>query len=136
MPISPAVDLAKIGALTPKGPPASFMPAPQEVLAPQPVDSCEAAALPGQDVPMAYGQKPKSWYVGSPSDIDWTSPLKDQLEPQLSGGPNPKKSHEDFECIAAEFRRWVIMDSKPSFQGKSSPSSALSTRMGPGISSI
>ena len=68
--------------------------APQEVLAPQPADSCAAAALPGQVVPMACGQKPRIQYVRSPVDTDWNYPFKDQLEPQLFGGPNPKKSYE------------------------------------------
>ena len=99
-PAGPAGDLAKVGAPTPKGPPASFMPAPREVLAPQPMDTCAAtAALPGQDIPMAHGQKPKIRYVKSPSDIDWGSSLKDQLEPQLSGGPDPKKSFEELCMI-------------------------------------
>ena len=59
MPAGPAVDLAKVGAPTRKGPPASFMPAPREVLAPQLMDSCAAAALPGQGIPMTYGQMPE-----------------------------------------------------------------------------
>ena len=99
MPAAPAVDLAKVGAPTRKGPPASFTPAPREVLAPRPLDSCAAAALPGQDVPMAYGQKPKIRHVKSPSDIDWDSSLKDQLEPQLSGGPDPKKKSFEELCV-------------------------------------
>ena len=86
---APTVDLAKIGAPIPKGPPASCMPIPRDVLA---MDSCAAAALPRQDIPMAYGQKSKKRYVKSPSDIAWNFPLKDQLESQLTRGPDPKKS--------------------------------------------
>ena len=60
------------------------------------MDSCAAAAFPGQDVQMAYGQSKKVRYVRSPKDIDWNYPLKDQLEPQLKGGPDPTKSFEEL----------------------------------------
>ena len=46
----PAVDLAKVGAPTPKDPPVSLMPTPPQVQAAQPTESCAAAALPSQDV--------------------------------------------------------------------------------------
>ena len=93
---APAVDPMKVGAPIPKGPPASCVPTPRDVLAPQPMDSCAADALPGQAIQMAYGQMPKILYVKSPTNIDWNSPLKDQLEPQLTGGPDPKKTFEEL----------------------------------------
>ena len=61
------------------------------------MDACAAAALSGQDVPMASAQKSKyKRYIKSPSDIDWNYRLKDQLEPQLTGGPDPKKTFEEL----------------------------------------
>ena len=46
---------------------------------------------------MASDQKSKKKrYVKSPSDIDCNFPLKDQLEPQLTGGPDPKKTFEEL----------------------------------------
>ena len=85
------------------------MPAPK-VQAAQPTSSCTAAALPGEDVQMARateadGRKPRIKYVASPSDIDWNYPLQDQLEPQMYGGPNPKKTIFDF--LAVKSQSWM-----------------------------
>ena len=52
MSVPPAVDLAKVGAPTPKDPPASLMPTPPKVQAAQPSASCAAAAQPSQDIQM------------------------------------------------------------------------------------
>ena len=84
-----AVDLSRMSAPSPKGPPASFLPTPGSV---QPMDSCAAAAIPGRDYPMSPNEIPKIRKVKSPSDINWHRPLKEQLEPQLKGGPDPTKS--------------------------------------------
>ena len=125
---SPAVDLEKVGAPTPKDPPVSVMPTPPEVQAAQPSASCAAAAQPSQDVQMTRGsvlkemqqtfqgpmtsrgvpmatvresfvQKPKIQYFHSPSDINWDFPLQDQLEPQFYGGPDSKKSKEELRVL-------------------------------------
>ena len=95
MPAAPAVDPTKVGAPALKATPISCMPAPRGVLAPQPMDSCSSSSTRTR-VQMAYGQKSKKRYVKSPSDIDWHFPLKDQLEPQLTGGPDPKKTFEEL----------------------------------------
>ena len=96
MPAAPAVDRMRVGAPIPKSHPASCVPTPSDVLAPQPMDTCAAAALPGQDDLMASDQKSKKLcYVHSPSDIDWHFPLKDQLEPQLTC-PDSKKTFEEL----------------------------------------
>ena len=120
---SPAVDLANVGAPTPKDPPASFMPTPQEVRATQPTSSCAAAALPGEDVQMArateaYGQKKRIQYVRSPSDIDWDCPLRDQLEPQMHGGPNPKRSKDDLRLLHSQIPKLDDKGFKAIFPGE------------------
>ena len=64
-----AVDVSKMSAPSPKGSPASFLPAPGNV---QQMDSCAAAALPSE--------RRRFYMIRSPADIDWRRPLKEQLE--------------------------------------------------------
>ena len=54
----------------------------------QEMDSCAATALPDE--------KRKIYVVRSPSDIDWRVPLKQQLEPNLKGGPDKCKTFEEL----------------------------------------
>ena len=89
-----AIDLSRMSAPSTKGPPASFLPTPRSV---QQMDSCAvAAAIPGRDYPMSPNQIPKIYKIRSPSDIDWSRPLKDQLAPQVKGGPDPSKPCEEL----------------------------------------
>ena len=74
-----------MSAPSPKGPPASFLPTPVNV---QQMDSCAAAALPGE--------RRRFYKIRSPSDIDWSRPLKEQLEPNLKGGPDKTKTFEEL----------------------------------------
>ena len=39
--------------------------------------------------------------VKSPRDIDWSTPLWEQLAPVLKGGPNPGTSHDELRTIRA-----------------------------------
>ena len=82
-----AVDMSRMSAPSPKGPPASFLPTPGSV---QQMSSCAAAAA----------ERPREgsrWYkVNSPSDIDWSRPLKEQLEPNFTGGPDKLKTFEEL----------------------------------------
>ena len=46
---------------------------------------------------------------------------KIRLEPQLFGGPNPKKSKDELRSIfAGQFQSWMTRDSRISFQEKNS----------------
>ena len=93
MPAPAAVDLSRMSAPSPKSPPASFLPTPGHV---QQMDSCTATAIPGRDYPMSPNEKPKIYMVNSPSDIDWRRPLKEQLAPNLKGGPDKTKPFEEL----------------------------------------
>ena len=81
-----AVDMSRMRAPSPKGPPASFLPTPENV---QQMDlSAAAAALPGE--------RRKFYKIRSASDINWSRPLKEQLEPNLTGGPDKTKTFDEL----------------------------------------
>ena len=64
------------------------MPTPGDV---QHMSSCAVAADPGNP-----NERRRIYRVRSASDIDWTFPLKDQLEPNFKGGPRESTSFEDL----------------------------------------
>ena len=76
-----------LSAPCPKGPRASFMPTPEQV---QRMDTCAAAAATSA---AATG---KIYQVHSAADIDWSRRLCEQLEPNLSGGPDKTKPLEEL----------------------------------------
>ena len=69
---SSAVDMSRMSAPSPKGPPASFMPTPGDV---QRTSSCAAAADPENRC-----ERGRIYTVRSASDIDWNHLLEEQLE--------------------------------------------------------
>ena len=91
-----AVDMQRPGAPTPKGPPASFTPTPGDV---QQMSSSSPAADPMERM----SDRGRYKTIRSATDIDWTRPLHEQLEPNLKGGPDPSKSFEDL-CL---FRKQI-----------------------------
>ena len=84
-----------MSAPSPKGPPASFVPTPGEV---QHMFSCAAAADPGKP-----NERHSIYRVQSSTDIDWSVPLKEQLEPNFKDGPSESKPNEEW-CM---FRRQI-----------------------------
>ena len=93
-----AVDMSRPGAPTPKGPPASFMPTPGDV---QQMSSSSPAADP-KDRISSSGKYKTIW---SATDIDWTCPLHEQLEPNLKGGPRESTSFDDLCMLRAKIPR-------------------------------
>ena len=83
-----AVDMSRMSAPSPKGPPASFMPTPGDV---QHMSSCAAA-----DDPWNPYERHLIARVRSASDIDWNYSLEEQLEPNLKGGPRESTSFDDL----------------------------------------
>ena len=79
-----AVDMSRMSTPSPKGPPASFLPTPGEV-------SCAAATLPGNP-----NERHRFHTIQSPTDIDWSRPLKERLEPNFKGGPDQSKPFEEL----------------------------------------
>ena len=83
-----AIDVSRMSAPSPKGPPASFMPTPGDA---QHMSSCAAAVDPGN-----RSERGRIYSVRSASDIDWNYTLEDQLEPNLKGGPRESTSFDDL----------------------------------------
>ena len=83
-----AVDTSKMSAASPKGPPASFMPTPGDV---QHMSSSAAVVDQGDQ-----SESRMIHMVRSASDIDWSYPLEEQLEPNLKGGPRESTSFDDL----------------------------------------
>ena len=78
-----------MSAPCPKGPPASLLPTPENV---QQTSSCAAAAaLPSESR--------KIYMIQSASDIQWHRPLKEQLEPNVTGGPDKLKTFEELRML-------------------------------------
>ena len=93
-----AVDMPRPGAPIPKGPPTSFMPTPGDV---QQMSSSSPAADP-RDRITEDGKYKTIWSV---TDIDWTRPLHEQLEPNLTGGPRASTSFDDLCMLRAKIPR-------------------------------
>ena len=98
-----AVDMSRMGAPSPKGPPASFMPTPGDV---QRMSSSPAAVDQG-----GQSEGRRYYRVRSASDIDWNYPLEDQLEPNLKGGPSECKSFDDLCMLRKQIPKWTIAPS-------------------------
>ena len=92
-----AVDMPRQGTPSPKGPPASFMPTPGDV---QHVSS----SLPAADQEDISGRR-RYRRVRLASDISWDHPLEEQLEPNLTGGPDPSKSFDDLCLLRKQIPR-------------------------------
>ena len=84
-----AVDMPRPSAPTPKGPPASYMPTPEDV---QQVSSTSPAAGPEERIT----DNGKYITIQSSTDIDWTRPLHEQLFPNLKAGPRKSTSFADL----------------------------------------
>ena len=67
---------------------------------------------------MGYGWKQRIQNVRSPKHIDWESPLKDQLEPQMSGGPNSKRSKADLRSLRSHIPKLDDQTLQALFPGK------------------
>ena len=104
-----AVDMSRQGTPCPKGPPAEYMPAPPEVTS---MSTSAPAAV--QDPYVTENGKYRK--IRSVTDIDWSRPLYEQLEPNLkSGGPRSSRTPADlryasrkkFQVDKAAFR-WPV----------------------------
>ena len=83
-----------MSAPSPKGPPASFLPTPGNV---QHMYSRAAAALPGG--------RSRFYKILSASDINASKPLKEQLEPNFTGGPDKTKPFEELCMLRSNIPR-------------------------------
>ena len=90
-----AVDMSRQGTPSPKGPPASYMPTPPEVKS---MSTSAPAAVP--EGRMTDNGKYRT--IRSATDIDWTRPLHEQLEPNLKGGPRSSTTFEDLCMLRAK----------------------------------
>ena len=63
---------------------------------PTPGDIQHMSSGPAEDDQGYYSDRRRYRRVRSASDIDWTNPLEEQLEPNLKGGPDPSKSFDDL----------------------------------------
>ena len=79
---SASVEMSQPCRPCPKGPPATFLPTPPEI-ASMKTDSYE------EDRKARLNEEGMYLRVKYPSEIDWTSPLWEQLAPVLKGGPSP-----------------------------------------------
>ena len=79
----------------PKGPPATFLPTPPEI-ASMKTDSYE------EDRKARLNEEGMYLRVKYPSEIDWTSPLWEQLAAVLKGGPSPNSSQAELRALRAK----------------------------------
>ena len=79
----------------PKGPPATFLPTPPEI-ASMKADSYEENRKARLNEEGLYVR------VKYPSEIDWTTPLHEQLAAVLKGGPSPNKSQDELRALRAK----------------------------------
>ena len=101
MPLPSSVEMPRPGIPSPKGPPASFMPTPEEV---QQMSSSSPAVDP-EDTFSGRGRYKR---VRSSTEIDWTRPLEVQLEPNLKGGPDPSNSFEELRLLRKQIPKLSI----------------------------
>ena len=90
-----AVDMSRQGTPLPKGPPAAYMPAPPEVTS---MSTSAPAAVPEPNVT----ENGKYRTIRSVTDIDWSRPLYEQLEPNLKGGPRSSRTFADLCMLRAK----------------------------------
>ena len=90
-----AVTMSRQGSPNPKGPPASYMPAPPEVTL---MSTRAPATVPEPDVT----ENGKYRTIRSATDIDWSRPLYEQLEPNLKGGPRSSTPFADLCMLRAK----------------------------------
>ena len=87
-----AVEMPRPGAPSPKGPPASPMPTPEEV-------HQMSSSSPAVDPEDTISGRGRYRTIRSSTDIDWSRSLEVQLEPDLKGGPDPSKSDPSRNCV-------------------------------------
>ena len=92
---SASVEMSQPCRPCPKGPPATFLPTPPEI-ASMKTDSSE------QDRKARLNEEGKYVRVKYPSEIDWKTPLFEQLAYVLKGGPSPNTSQADLRAIRAQ----------------------------------
>ena len=90
-----AVDMSRQGTPIPKGPPEEHMPAPPEVTS---MSTSAPAAVPEPNVT----ENGKYRTIRSVTDIDWSRPLYEQLEPNLKGGPRSSRTFADLCMLRAK----------------------------------
>ena len=93
-----AADMPRPGVPTPKGPPASFMPTPGNV-------QQMSSSSPAVDLGDRISSSGKYRTIRSATDIDWTCPLHEQLEPNLKGSPRASTSFDDLCMLRAKIPR-------------------------------
>ena len=91
-----AVDMPRQGHPSPKGPPTSYMPTPGDV-------EYMPSSSPAVDQEEMSGRG-RYRRVRSSTD-NWNHPLDEQLEPNLTGGPDPSKSFEDLCLLCRQIPR-------------------------------
>ena len=93
-----AIDMPRLSAPIPKGPPASYMPTPEDV---QQMSSTSPAAGPEERIT----DSSKYITIQSSTDIDWTRPLHEQLFPNLKGGPRKSTTFDDLCMLRSKIPR-------------------------------
>ena len=94
MAASASVEMPQASRPCPKGPPAAFMPTPPEIT------SMPTSAYK-DDKQSRKNDQGKYVKTKSVLDIDWSTPLWEQLAPVLKGGPDPTKSQADLRALRA-----------------------------------
>ena len=74
------------------------MPTPEDV-------QQMSSSSPAVDPEDRFSGRGRYRTVRSSTDIDWTRPLEEQLEPNLKGGPDPSKSFEDLRLLRKQIPR-------------------------------
>ena len=96
-----AVERPRPGAPSPKGPPASFMPTPEDV---QRMSSTSPADGPEARITDSGSHIT----IHSSTDIDWTRPLHEQLELNLKGGPKMSTTFDDLCMLRSRIPRLIV----------------------------
>ena len=92
---SATVEMSQPCRPCPKGPPATFLPTPPEI-ASMKTDSYE------EDRKARLNEEGLYLRVKYPSEIDWKSPLWEQLAAVLKGGPSPSRSQAELRALRAK----------------------------------
>ena len=92
---SATVEMSQPCRPCPKGPPATFLPTPPEI-ASMKTDSYE------EDRKARLNEEGLYLRVKYPSEIDWKSPLWEQLAAVLKGGPSPNRSQAELRALRAK----------------------------------